>query len=318
VSSGGQFVVSPDTLRTVAFNLVEKVGSQEATTPYRCVWKFNNESEPDYIESSQALLKERKASGLTRSPRGPLDWTEAARTPEDKPLPFGDVRCVAQGTDALEQDPHTEGPRDILLKVFKNGIRFATARELRARGTSHSHFYIGTFADGSPAEGARYSIAVPPRPHDYRENSGPDAEFPATHLRFTSRQVGSYTYVSPWMEAGRFYKREHVSLYELHFESETDAPGAVYHCQTYELAAADETALSAAQEDFVRKQAEQAKAERAADPNARIVDRVEALGGNCVTIAQHLETHRRRAMSSGDWSGFQEALGRGMEYGCQP
>lgn len=54
------------------------------------------------------------------------------------------------------------------------------------------------------------------------------------------------------------------------------------------------------------------------DPSVALVARVRAKGGNCETIANHLESYRQRATQSGDWSGFQETLGRGAQFGCTP
>lgn len=55
---------------------------------------------------------------------------------------------------------------------------------------------------------------------------------------------------------------------------------------------------------------------RITDPNERLIARIEAKGGVCGTVANHLRLQLPRSRSSGDWSRFQEILGRGTEAGC--
>jgi hypothetical protein len=83
-------------------------------------------------------------------------------------------------------------------------------------------------------------------------------------------------------------------------------------------AAEDAAALRAAQlaEQTERKREAERQAELDRDPNIRLIRQVEAAGGNCSFIAQHLKTHRSRALQNGDWSGFQETLGRAISYRC--
>ncbi len=70
-----------------------------------------------------------------------------------------------------------------------------------------------------------------------------------------------------------------------------------------------------ARERSAEAAAEQQKASQA-QRYQQLIATIRAKGGNCPTVANHLEMHMSRAMQNGDWSGFQETLGRGLEYGC--
>lgn len=87
------------------------------------------------------------------------------------------------------------------------------------------------------------------------------------------------------------------------------------HGQTEMQAARSQVAAKKAEEARVEQQ-QQAHTALANDPNWRLIQRVNAAGGNCPTLAQHLATHRERAVQNGDWSGFQQTLGRAEHYGC--
>lgn len=104
---------------------------------------------------------------------------------------------------------------------------------------------------------------------------------------------------------------EETYLFTLTGENSDGPKTLTLQCRTRRLS--DELQ---AQLDARRKAAAEAEANRPRSPNERLIEQIEAKGGNCGTIGQHLRTHLQRAEQSGDWSRFQETLGRGAQMGC--
>lgn len=71
-----------------------------------------------------------------------------------------------------------------------------------------------------------------------------------------------------------------------------------------------------ARENARRQEAAEADARRPRSPNERLVESIEAKGGMCTTLGQHLRYHMRYGDETGDWSRFQETLGKAAQVGC--